>query len=58
LIANRVKVVKGPKLQGQHRPTHDELDMNATYISMNDLSCLSNCKLCTLIEYMLIKRNL
>ncbi|CAF4138818.1 unnamed protein product, partial [Rotaria magnacalcarata] len=32
LIANRVKVVKGPKLQGQHRPTHDELDMNGTQV--------------------------
>jgi len=40
LTGNRVKVVKG-----QNRHNNDDLDMNATYISVADLSCLSHCKL-------------
>ncbi|CAF1201704.1 unnamed protein product [Rotaria sordida] len=46
LTGNRVKVVKGPKLE-EKKNLHntDELDMNATYISVNDLSCLSQCNM-------------
>jgi len=45
LTDNRVKVVKGPKLEEQNRHTADDLDMNATYVSMADLSHLSHCKM-------------
>ncbi|CAF0984286.1 unnamed protein product [Adineta ricciae] len=42
LSNDRVKVVKGPKVEKQtRRQPIDDLDMDATYISMNDLSCLS-----------------
>jgi len=41
LTDNRVKVVKGEQI----RQNNDDLDMNATYISMADLSCLSHCKM-------------
>jgi len=46
LTDNRVKVVKGSKLEEQNRHNNnDDLDMNATYISVADLSCLSHCKI-------------
>ncbi|CAF1138012.1 unnamed protein product [Rotaria sp. Silwood1] len=45
LTDNRVKVVKGEKLEEKNHANTDDLDMNATYISMNDLSCLSQCNI-------------